>query len=698
MTALDMLDAFIGIIAIYFTLSLIVTAASEVVVQVWRLHSQILCRLISNMTSYAQCSVMLKHQRIQSLRPKPDDDKEPKATWWYKLREQLCVLYFKLIFDSEHRPRHTNVPSQIPADTFVFVLLDSLLDYRYFELRTNTIKLDAALQGKCSDAINMANGVHCSHRDNRWKAQVFQYWIQSGQNIEKFEHLLAVWFNDAAERSKGWFKRRLRLWVLLPIGFILAVFVNANTIDIFRLIMENPTVREQQVSLAEKLVESGEIKIDSCTSENFQKDNFRECQRKIKDLAIDVIPIVGWSDKTPIYEAFNGKGGGPVQISMTVMGTFAGWFITAIALSLGAPFWFDMLNRLVKARTSVRSVLGGDTTKSKESQGTNTQDTSKPIELNQGRLPTPTAVIETVDLNSIQSFNSTVIGYNAVNMLWCARLANLAYSNLSVAQSQAAIWGLEVVGFEDGKYGTQAFLFYNINFAVLVFRGTEKNVDDYLTDLKIQNIKSPWYSGRSDLETLDITLHQGFSQAVEDNWDAIKGLFEQTKLFTQEKSIPLWISGHSLGGALAVLAAEKIQCKLEHDNLWAGSLTIAGLYTFGQPRVGSLHYANRLDMVLINRYFRVVNNRDIVPTIPFTTPNFSLNDEVTLKLDYEHGGTLIYFNDLGEGVVNPPSWYKALDKITLDTNEIKAKLKESVSDHSMQNYILLVKELLKTKN
>ncbi|GAB2190853.1 hypothetical protein MAH1_24610 [Sessilibacter sp. MAH1] len=695
MTALDMLDAFIGIIAIYFTLSLIVTAGSEVIVQIWRLHSQILCRLISNMTSHAQCSVMLKHQRIQSLRPKPDDDKEPKATWLYRFREQLCVLYFKLIFDSEHRPRHTNVPSQIPADTFVFVLLDSLLDYRYFELRTNTIKLDAALHNKCEDAMTMANGVYCSHRDNRWRAQVFQYWIQSGQNVEQFEHLLAVWFNDAAERSKGWFKRRLRLWVLLPIGFCLAVFVNANTIDILRLIMENPTVREQQVSLAEKLVESGKIKIESCASENLEKNSFKDCQKNIKDLAIDVIPVVGWSDKTPIYEVVTGKGGGIVQSSITVFGTLIGWFITAVALSLGAPFWFDMLNRLVKARTSVRSVLGMESSKTEVSGAANTSSANKPIELNQGRLPTPEAVTEALDLNSIQSFNSTVIGYNAVNMLWCARLANLAYSNLSVAQSQAAIWGLEVVGFEEGKFGTQAFLFYNINFAVLVFRGTEKNIDDYLTDLNIQNIKSPWYLGRSDLEILDITLHQGFSQAIEDNWNSIKGLFEQTKLFTQEKSIPLWISGHSLGGALAVMAAEKIQCKLEHDQQWAGSLNIAGLYTFGQPRVGSLNYANRLDMVLINRYFRVVNNRDIVPTIPFTTPNFSLNDEITLKLDYEHGGTLIYFNDLGEGVVNPPSWYKALDKMTLNTDDIKAKLKESVSDHSMQNYILLVKELLK---
>jgi hypothetical protein len=75
----------------------------------------------------------------------------------------------------------------------------------------------------------------------------------------------------------------------------------------------------------------------------------------------------------------------------------------------------------------------------------------------------------------------------------------------------------------------------------------------------------------------------------------------------------IWITGHSLGGALAVLAAAVLKFEAGRD--------IAGLYTYGRPRVGDNAFCEALDAALTGRFFRYVNDQDIVPhAIPIALP------------------------------------------------------------------------------
>lgn len=164
---------------------------------------------------------------------------------------------------------------------------------------------------------------------------------------------------------------------------------------------------------------------------------------------------------------------------------------------------------------------------------------------------------------------------------------------------------------------------------IVAFRGTA-DAGNWLTDLDCGLIP-----------VLNFRVHRGFyeaMQAVELDLDASLHAGESRRL---------WVTGHSLGGALAKLWA-----------LWAAGrgLDVAGVYTFGQPRVGDAAFATFYDSVLKEQSFRVVHADDIVPRIPWQLSR------------YRHAGHEVFFpsqwqrRDVGSasggtGRQRQPQWY-----------------------------------------
>ena len=157
---------------------------------------------------------------------------------------------------------------------------------------------------------------------------------------------------------------------------------------------------------------------------------------------------------------------------------------------------------------------------------------------------------------------------------------------------------VEITTFNNPDTDTQAFLAFADDFAVLAFRGTEKNLRDIWTDLNAR-----FYRVR------DEAYHDGFAKAYLSVKEQIQSSLEE---ITHK---PLYITGHSLGGALATLAA----LDLERDSL-------AACYTFGSPRVGS----TKLDWNIKCPVYRVVNATDIVARMPL------------MLMGYRHVGSLYY--------------------------------------------------------
>ena len=239
------------------------------------------------------------------------------------------------------------------------------------------------------------------------------------------------------------------------------------------------------------------------------------------------------------------------------------------------------------------------------------------------------------------------------------------------------IAGFEVIQIFD-KDGTQAFLAKRESdkMVVLSFRGTEvTQLKDIKTDLKAFTHKN----GKTK-------IHTGFRDAYYLVHDEIKAELEKI-----DNSYSIYITGHSLGGALALLATKHLQ----RDN-------IAACYTYGSPRVGNEEFADSIKIPI----YRVVNTADIVPRLPpgafmefwvdlfrylgaIITPLSKFASFLDDKLcGYRHHGDMRYLTNCKEFDCTDIRVLYNLSPLARLRRQIKnnISLKRNISDHSIDKY------------
>jgi predicted lipase len=209
--------------------------------------------------------------------------------------------------------------------------------------------------------------------------------------------------------------------------------------------------------------------------------------------------------------------------------------------------------------------------------------------------------------------------FNVVNAWWLIEASTLAYSEEEFARERFVKAGLTEIMFFSGA-GTQCYVACNDKVVIVAFRGTQIREDyqdilaDITTDCSILMVPS----GRGG------KVHRGFKRALDEVWEE-KNLFAYIRSKDNGRRT-LWFTGHSLGAALATLAADRCE-------------NVRGLYTFGSPRVGDEDFKRGFH---INAY-RIVNGGDIVARVP-------------PKGVYRHVGNLKHID--GEGILrnNPAGW------------------------------------------
>jgi hypothetical protein len=185
------------------------------------------------------------------------------------------------------------------------------------------------------------------------------------------------------------------------------------------------------------------------------------------------------------------------------------------------------------------------------------------------------------------------------NAWWLAEAALLSYWDPGEATARFGAAGLSAEIVDHG--GTQAYVAAMPGAVIVTFRGTEPDqLVDSLADARIALV--PWTHG---------AVHAGFRDALERVWTPLV-----EKLTPLAGSRAVWFSGHSLGAALATLAADRFPAT-------------AGVCTLGSPRVGDRRFAAAFDHRFGDRAARYVNDTDIVTHLP--TP---------LPLPYQHVGRL----------------------------------------------------------
>jgi hypothetical protein len=158
----------------------------------------------------------------------------------------------------------------------------------------------------------------------------------AGTDLDTFRKDVATWFDDSMERLGGAYKRQLK-WISLIIGLLIAIIVNADSFEVGYALWSDNALRAQMVQIAGPIATKQAETAGAGTMEAVAQ-SFDKAVTTLRPLPI------GWPARTqPAWTEYKAA----FWFWLTKL---LGWIMTGIALSFGAPFWFDLLSKLVNIR------------------------------------------------------------------------------------------------------------------------------------------------------------------------------------------------------------------------------------------------------------------------------------------------------------------------------------------------------------
>lgn len=216
--------------------------------------------------------------------------------------------------------------------------------------------------------------------DEETKSELRDRLEEADGDLKKFATSLEKWFDDTMDRASGWYKRKVQLFLFI-IGLTIATFFNVNTFQIVSVLSKDKEARNQLVTLASNVTKQEEYKgmIDLAADtaakavdapDSLLKARYLILKKAYSDINKDAedathILAMGWRfDTVPVFtnatdpvwkktiKNFYYKTKYVLFNALNPLSNLFGFVVTALALSLGAAFWFDLLKKLVEIRGS----------------------------------------------------------------------------------------------------------------------------------------------------------------------------------------------------------------------------------------------------------------------------------------------------------------------------------------------------------
>jgi hypothetical protein len=245
------------------------------------------------------------------------------------------------------------LPAYIPARTFAIAMVDLL--------HRAKSKTDPAT----TSAIEWLGRLQAAEPDNKAVEAFVALLADADQDIPKFQDNLENWYNDAMDRVSGWYKKYTQN-VLLVIGLLLALVFNVDSVRVARTLWISRDARQSMVAAADRYMQDrpNSALVDApCTSSELanlagskpMKQLTCQMQNTVGAFSVvtnqELIPL-GWRHHFSDYKGYVRDHFRSAL--MQFLKTIPGWLITAVALSLGAPFWFDTLNKFMVVRSTIK--------------------------------------------------------------------------------------------------------------------------------------------------------------------------------------------------------------------------------------------------------------------------------------------------------------------------------------------------------
>lgn len=288
------LTVVIGIVFVLLLLSLLATTIMELLASFFHLRGRNLTKALHNMlASSDKGEVLLKDFKNNSL---------------YKHLSQ------------QYSNNTQGPPSYMDSATFQSILFDIILKEEGVDKLKE--KIDTLPDEDLRRVLN-------------------QLLRDADHNLDRFKGNIEKWYDDVMDRASGWYKRYTQK-ILIWVGILIALVFNADTFAIYSQLESDPQALQEVVALAENFAQNEENTLVRQADPEFEAS--LENLRSIVDNEINSIksPLgLGWAESD-----FSNYG------TYDWLAKVLGYLVTALAISMGAPFWFDLLRKIVNVRSS----------------------------------------------------------------------------------------------------------------------------------------------------------------------------------------------------------------------------------------------------------------------------------------------------------------------------------------------------------
>ncbi|PXX34903.1 hypothetical protein [Undibacterium pigrum] len=340
MNTSTVIDIAIGLVLVYFLLSMVCSALNELLAQLLASRAKYLKKgLTILLTDPEKLKKFYEHPLIASLG-------EPVAA-------STSRLFFGDIKPMAGKNLH---PSYIPSKAFAQALIDMVVQ--------------ANLPGpnkKPHTFDNVRQAVVEITDDDELRTALLSCLDSAQYDLEQAKKNMEEWFDNTMDRVSGWYKRNTQQ-VLIIFALLIATFFNINTLTIVDRLWESPQLRNDVANLASSVSVSFEKKkrekndacliekknnpdLETCpdTEKKYNTEDFKTWNETIEKLEKNNLPF-GWSNVKECKEA--SKNCFCCIVKNLKWSDFFGILFTTISVSFGAPFWFELLNKLLNLRTT----------------------------------------------------------------------------------------------------------------------------------------------------------------------------------------------------------------------------------------------------------------------------------------------------------------------------------------------------------
>ena len=332
---LKAIDVAIGMAFLYLLLTFVTSAIVELVSNVRNWRSQILYAAMGKMlsgNSTLNVGALYGHSLVQSLAT------NSSGHTWMDLLEH----------GGWRPPAKCQSPvAYIPAAVFSAVVLESIR-------RSGPKRASLSPDDEVKAIVQWLDKEASPHRSKTADAlhTVIENAVATqGYSVQAVKLAIEKWFNDTMDRTSGWYKRRTRS-LLLVIGLVASLVGNIDSIAVAKWLWQGDTARQAVVFAVADYVKTHPtlpVQPGSAASDSNVQPNMLASIKQIAEVDNKVIELGYPIGVERLVEKFSGKGGFD---GFWFLQYLLGCFISAVAISMGSPFWFDAMQNLLKMRSS----------------------------------------------------------------------------------------------------------------------------------------------------------------------------------------------------------------------------------------------------------------------------------------------------------------------------------------------------------